>query len=211
MAKSLSVYRRKAGLVDLFLVSRAGAKSYLFKASTNFDVAPVAFQSVPQDGFRSPNAFNSGPAEGFRGRTRFTFAPSDYGLDDTKPLWLKIQQVNVDGSVGPDEAFHLVFPYNPQGRKAVVIAGSAPNAASLAASLELQLQHQMQSMELQNNGGQDLYVAFEPGGPEYRVPPLSTSFTNLSFNYPTVSQLFVRGSGAAVAFAAVMSDRNEAL
>jgi hypothetical protein len=211
MAKSLSVYRRRAGLVDLFLVSRAGAKSYLFKSATNFDVGAVAFQSVPQDGFRSPTAFDSGPAEGFRGRTRFTFAPVDYGFDDTKPIWVKIQQVNVDGTVGADEAFHLVLPYNPQGRKAVVLAGNAPNGASIAASIELQLPHQMQGMELQNNGGQDLYVAFEPGGPEFTVPPLSTRFTNLSVNYPTVSQLFVRGNGAAVAFAAVMSDRNEAL
>jgi hypothetical protein len=211
MAKSLSMYRRRAGLVDLFLVSRAGAKSYTFKASTNFDVAAVAFQSVPQDGFRSPTAFDSGPAEGFRGRTRFTFAPADYSLDDTKPIWLRIQQVNVDGTTGPDEAFHLVPPYNPQGRKAVVLAGNAPNGASLAASLEIQLPHQMQGIELQNNGANDLYVAFEPGGPEFKVPPLTTGFTNLSVNYPTVSQLFVRGSGAVVAFAAVMSDRNEAL
>lgn len=211
MAKSLSVYRRRAGLVDLFLVSRTGAKSYTFKASTNFDLAAVAVQSVPQDGFRSPTAFDSGVSDGFRGRTRFTFNPTDYGLDDTKPIWLRFQQVNVDGTVGADEAFHLIPPYNPQGRKAVVIAGSAPNGASIAASLELQLPHQMQGMELQNNGGQDLYVAFEPGGPEFKVAPLSTGFTNLSINYPTVSQLFVRGNGAAVAFAAVMSDRNEAL
>lgn len=211
MAKSLSVYRRRVGLVDLFLVSRTGAKSYLFKAATNFDAAAVAFQSVPQDGFRSPNAFDSGPSEGFRGRTRFTFAPADYGLDDTKPIWIKIQQVNVDGTVSADEAFHLIPPYNPQGRKAVVLAGNAPNGASIAASLELQLPHQMQGLELQNNGSNDLYVAFEPGGPEFKVPPLTTGFTNLSVNYPTVSQLFVRGNGGAVAFAAVMSDRNEAL
>lgn len=211
MAKSLSVYRRRTGLVDLFLVSRTGAKSYTFKASTNFDVAASAFQSVPQGGFRSPTAFDSGPSEGFRGRTRFTFAPIDYGLDDTKPIWLRIQQVNVDGSLGTDEAFHLIPPYAPAGRKAVVLAGSAPNAASLAASLELQLPHQMQGLELQNNGAQDLFVAFEPGGPEFKVVPLSTGFTNLSFQLPTFGQLFVRGNGAPVAFTAVMSDRNEAL
>ena len=83
MAKSLSVYRRRTNLVDLFLVSRTGAKSYTFKAAVNFDVGAAPIQSVPQDGFRSPTAFDSGPAEGFRGRTRFTFNPADYGLDDT--------------------------------------------------------------------------------------------------------------------------------
>lgn len=210
MAKSLSVYRRKPALVDLFLVSRSTAKAYIFKYAANFDVGFIPIQTVPQSGFRSPQAFDSGPAEGFRGRTRFTFNPLDYGMDDAKPIWLRIQQVNVDGTLGSDEAMHLILPYNPQGRKAVVLAGTAPIGAALVNSLELQLQHQMQSIELQNNGAADLFVAFEPGGPEFKVTPLSTGFTNLSVNYPTISQLFVRGT-AATAFAAVMSARNEAL
>lgn len=209
MAKSISVYRRRAGLVDLTVAQRATARALIFKAASNFDVAAVAIQQVPKDGFRSPNAFDSGPAEGFRGLTRFTFKPSDYSLDDTKPMWLRIQQLNVDGTLGADEALQLVMPYAAQGRRPVVLNGTAPNAASVAASLELNLQYQCQNLELQNNGAQDLYVAFEPGGAEFVVKPLSTGFTNLSTVYPAFSQLFVRGNGATVAFSAVMSARDE--
>lgn len=210
MAKSLSVYRRKPGLVDLFLVSRTGAKNYVFKFASNFDVGFTAFQTVPQSGFRSPTAFDSGPAEGFRGRTRFTFNPADYSMDDAKPMWLRIQQNNVDGTVGADEAMHLILPPGSQGRKPVVLNGNAPAGAAIANSLELQLPHQMQGIELQNNGAGDMFVAFEPGGPEFRVSALSSGFTNLSMNYPTISQMFVRGT-ALTAFAAVLSARNEAL
>lgn len=206
MAKSISVYRRRAGLVDLTIAQRVNVLAYVFKQAANFDVGAAAFQQVPRDGFRSPNAFDSGPGEGFRGLTRFTFKPSDYGIDDTKPIWLKVAPVNVDGSVGADEPLHLVMPYLAQGRRPVVLNGTAPAGATVADSLELNLQYQCQNLELQNNGGSDLFVAFERGGPEFQVEPLSTGFTNLSTVYPAFSQLFVRGG---VAFAAVMSARDE--
>lgn len=208
MAKTISVYRRRTDLVDLWVAQRDGVRAFTFKAATNFDAGAVAFQTVPRDGFRSPNAFDAGPSEGFRGRTRFTFKPSDYGLDDTKPLWLKIAPVATDGTVGADEAFHMVLPYSSQSRRPVVLNGNAPNGATVADSLEINLPQQCQNLELQNNGAQDLHVAFERGGAEYVVKPY-TAGLNLTTVYPCFSQLFVRGSGAVVAFAAVMSLRDE--
>ncbi len=209
MARSISLYRRRAGLVDLTVAQRDGVRAFVFKYASNFDVAPSAIQQVPRDGYRSKSAFDTGVAEGFRGKTRFTFNPADYGIDDAKPMWLCVQPLNVDGTLGATEALHLVLPYSSQGRRPVVIAGTAPSGASVAASLELQLPGQLQNLELQNNGASDLFVAFEPGGVEYDVKPLSTGFTNLSMVYPAFSQLFVRGSGATVAFSAVASARDE--
>jgi hypothetical protein len=205
MAKTISVYRRRADLVDLWVAQRDGIRAFTFKAASNFDVGAVAFQTVPRDGFRSPNAFDAGPSEGFRGRTRFTFKPADYGLDDTKPLWLKIAPVAADGSVGPDEAYHMLLPYSSQPRRPVVLNGTAPAGATVADSLELNLPQQCQNLELQNNGGSDLFVAFERGGAEFVVKPF-TAGLNLSMVYPCFSQLFVRGG---VAFVAAMSLRDE--
>lgn len=206
MAKTISVYRRRTDLVDLWVAQRDGIVAYTFKVSVNFDIAPVAVQVVPRDGFRSPNAFDAGPSEGFRGRTRFIFKPSDYGLDDTKPMWMKIAPVAADGSVGADEAFHMILPYSSQPRRPVILNGTAPVGATVADSLELNLPAQCQNLEFQNNGGADIFVAFERGGAEYQVEPLSSGFTNLSMVYPCFSQLFVRGGST---FSAVMSLRDE--
>lgn len=214
MAKSLSVHRRKANLVDLFLVSRPGVVSYLFKAASNFDVGPSAIQMVPQSGFCSVSArpFADGFSESqFRGRTRFMFAPSDYGLNDALPMWLCVSPVNADGTTGPDEALHLILPPYTAGRQAVVLAGAAPAGADASAALELQMQFQMQGLEIQNNGSGDLYISFERGGPEFLVSPLQTGFTNPSFVHATFSQLFVRGAGGSVQFSAMTSARNERL
>jgi hypothetical protein len=209
MAKTISVYRRRADLVDLWVAQRDNVRAFVFKYAANFDVGAAAFQTVPRDGFRSPGAFDAGVSEAFRGRCRFTFKPADYGIDDTKPMWLRIAPVATDGSVGADEAFHLVLPYSSQPRRAVVVSGSAAAGADVSASTELNLPMQCQNLELQNNGAADLFVAFEKGGAEYQVEPLSTGFTNLSMVYPCFSQLFVRGSGGAVGFSAVMSLRDE--
>lgn len=209
MAKTISVYRRRTDLVDLWVAQRDGVRAFTFKVSANFDIAPVAVQVVPRDGFRSPNAFDAGPSEGFRGRTRFIFKPSDYGLDDAKPMWMRIAPIAADGTVGADEAFHVILSYSSQPRRPVVLNGTAPTGATVDDSLELNLPAQCQNLELQNNGAQDLYVAFERGGAEYRIAPLSTGFTNLSLVFPAFSQLFVRGNGAPVAFGAVMSLRDE--
>lgn len=208
MARTLSVYRRRPGLVDLTIASRPGVRAFIFKHAPNFDVGAVPFQQVPITGYRSPSA-PIGPAEGFRGLTRFAFNPSDYGIDDAKPIWLRVSAVNVDGSVGPDEALHLVMPFPPHGRRAIVLNGLAPSGADVSESLELNLPFQCQGLEIQNNGSQNLHVAFEPGGPEFLVFPLSTGYTNLAVNYPAFHQIFVRGDGGPVNFSAVTSARDE--
>ena len=76
MARSISIYRRRPQLVDLYLRQRPGIAAYQFKAANNFDVAvPVLFQTVPAQGFRSATVpDDTGFTDRqFRDTTRFRF------------------------------------------------------------------------------------------------------------------------------------------
>jgi hypothetical protein len=154
--------------------------------------------------------------------TRFRFAPTDYmtggkvntvfstvGVSDSTPFWLRVQQVNLDGTTNTAESGMLILPYPIAPNRPILLSGSAPNAGALSGSLEIQLPCQVNNVQIQNNGGAILYVAFEPTGPEFQVPTLSSDFVNLVTTYPAVSQLFVRGNGASVPFNFIGSQRND--
>jgi len=215
MARYLSLYRRKPNLVDLNLRARANAASYQFQAAQNFDGVFGTFQVVPASGgFRSKSAPDTGfDGEQFRGLTRFKFAPSDYSapVTDSSPFYVKIIQTDVDGTVHPAEAMHLILPYDPMPNRPLVLVGVAPSAVGISGSYEIQLPMQTQNIQIQNNGAVPLMVAFEPSGPEFTVYPLSTEFTNFYSTYPSVTQIFVRGSGGTCAFQLIGDLRNNPL
>ena len=214
MARNLSVNKRRVGLVDISFPERVGAKSYQFFAASNWDAASTAFQIVPAAGMRSLTAPDvSAVGSQFRGKTRFVFNPADYTLsvaavDDTKPFYLTIQQTNWDGTVLPVEAQHLVLPYNPAPNRPLVLRGVAPSGASIANSLELQLPMQCRNFRVQNDGAVDAFIAFEPTGAEVRVPPLSTSFMDLVSVMPSMTQLFMRGSGGTTTISVLAEIHN---
>jgi len=199
MARNLSVYRRRVGLVDVIFPARPGAKSYQFSVSPNWDTAVANFQIVPAYGFRSASVLDVGMADGqFRGKTRFVFNPADYvatvpALDDAKPFYLHIVQTDWDGTVHPIEAQHLILPYSSAPNRPLVLRGTAPAAATIAGSVEVQLPMQCRNFRFQVDGGTDAYVAFEPNGPEIRVPALSVEFTTVESTFPAGTQLFLRG------------------
>jgi len=203
MARNLSVYRRRAGLVDIIFPARPGAKSYEFFASPNWDTVMASFQVVPARGFRSPGVPDVGMSDGqFRGKTRFLFNPADYttavpAVDDAKPFYVSIVQTDWDGTVHPAEAQHLILPYSPAPNRPLVLKGTAPAGATIASSFEVQLPMQCRNFRFQVNGGADAYVAFEPSGPEVRVPALSVEFTTVDSTFPAGTQLFMRGDGVA--------------
>lgn len=212
------------------------AVSYDFQVSANFDGTPVAFatfQNVPASGgYRSPTAQD--PIAGFDSEqfsqsrtpylTRFKFNPADYqtggavntifttaGVTDLTPIWLKVIQNNLDGSTNTASAPHLILPFSSQPNRTVLLAGTAPNETSLATSLEIQLPMQCNNIQIQNNGGAILFVAFEPTGPEFVVNPLATDFTDFYQTYNATSQVFVRGNGATTTFNLVAALRNNPL
>jgi len=215
MARSLSLYRRRAGIIDLTLPVRAGVASYNFQFATNFDGSYTTFQNVPSNGLISTTASDpASDSSGFRGLTRFLFNPADYTaafptLLDTVPLWIKIVPISTAGVTGTAEAGQLILPYSSTPDRPVNISGSAPSAVSIAGSLEIQLPRQCRNLQIQNNDTTNpMFVAFEPGGSEFEVFALASKFTNFGFTYPVVTQLFVRGSGGTVTFNATMSIRN---
>jgi hypothetical protein len=202
MPRSISVYRRRAGLIDMNWPSRVNVKSYILKFATNFDGVFTPFANVPANGFKSPNSGNSGAtSEQFRGKTRIVFNPADFTLNDLQPIWIRIAAVTIGGVVGADETIHLILPYQPPSNRMFILSGTAPSAATIAGSQELQLPQQCKNVIIQvNDAANDLYVAFEPNGTEFRVPILKTDFTNFQSVYASVSQLFIRGSGGTSLF-----------
>jgi hypothetical protein len=209
--RTISTYRRRSGLVDLCWPARQAIRSYILKAASNFDGGFAPFAVVPGGGWKSRSVVINGLDSGsFRGKTRIAFSLADFGMDDAKPLWFRIAPISLGGVVGADEPIHLILPYGSQPLRPVVIRGVVPAAASVSGSLELNLPGQCTNPTVQNDGASDLYVAFEPGGAEFRVPPLATDFTNLYSAASTFSQLFLRGSGGATTVNANLVLRNEA-
>jgi hypothetical protein len=145
----------------------------------------------------------------FRNKTRFIFNPVDYSFSDADYLWLKIQPIDNAGVVGTDEAIHLVLSYSSQPRRPVVLRGAAPSGATVANSLEINLPLQCQNVNIENDGSVDLFVAFDKGGPEFRVPPFSTTGPQFNTTFPAFSQVFVRGVAGTPTFSLVVSLRNE--
>lgn len=215
MSRSLSITRRKLGLIDCSLPVRSGVASYSFDWATNFDAAYATFQNVPANGMVTRSVFDvSGGIcsdSQFRGKTRFAFSPADYGIPDLSDIWLKIRPINFDGSLGAYEAGQLVLPYSSQPNRPVILYGNAPNVATQALALEIQLPSQVINPQFQNNSSNDLFVSFDLNGTEFRIRPATTVQALPSMVYGSFSQLFVRGSGAVVQFSMTSSMLNNKL
>jgi hypothetical protein len=202
--KSFSVYRRKSNFVDLYLNHRPNVASYNFKYATNFDAVFSTFDSVSINGKRSVSALDLSYQDSqFRDKTRFTFAPSDYSIDDTKNIWIRVAPVSTTGVVGPDEGITLISPTGPKPGRAIVINGSVSTSV-----IELNFLKQLYNPNIKNTGASSLFVSFETGGSEYQLQSGSGSNTILSSSYSTFDQLFVRSDGATT-FSALLADRNE--
>lgn len=207
MARSLSLLRRRAGLVDIGVRVRAGVSAYKFQSAANFDQAFTTFATVPMVGLRSLSA-PEGSTDGNAGWTRFVFSPADYSLSDTAPLWLKIIPVDMSGVDGTAEAAHLVLPYSTQPNRAVVVSGVAPGAASIAGSLELQLPGQCQNLHAAVDGAAPMLLAVEPGGAEFRVMTEPGQHITLTTTLQSFSQVFVRGDTVDTEFGLIMALRD---
>lgn len=217
MPRSISIYRRRANLIDMNWPLRLNIRSYILKFASNFDSAFAPFANIPAAGFKSKTVTDSGlTSEQFRGKTRIIFNPVDFTIDDTKPIWLRVAPIDINGIVGADETMHLILPYAPPANRPIILYGTAPAAADISGSLELQLPQQCKNITIQVDSSDfanygtpadqivpslfDLYVAFEPKGTEFRVPTLSSQFTNFESVYPAASQLFIRGNTEPTSF-----------
>ena len=221
MPRSISVTRRKPGLVDLSINRRPGVIGYQFSVASNFDSSLTIFQEIPICGYASLSArkYSGTVGSQFRGKTRFIFDPTDYtsvvpAMRDDVPIFLSIRQRNSDNTLGSAEALHMLMPPSWSAFRPILLRGTVSLGANLLASTEIQLPMQCWDCEIQNGGGADLFIAFERGGvsgPEFRLPPASSVFRSLEQSYTSVSQIFIRGSGGATIIDGIFAARNEKL
>jgi hypothetical protein len=201
MARSLSLHKRRRGIMDITLRVRPGVKEYQFAAAANFDAAFTKFETVPAAGLLTPGALNSeSSGSQFRGLTRFLFNPDDYtagvaAVDDMKPFWIQVTPVDWAGAPGAAEAPHLFLPYSSTPNRAYNVSGTISTS-----TFEIQLPGLSSGAVIEVDGADNVYVAFDPNGDEFRVPSLSVDYADYHSYSQTFSQLFLRGSALSTAF-----------
>lgn len=206
--REFTLVRRRKNLIDLITPKRAGVKGYRLEAATNFDGAYTTLMTADiSSGYLDSNV-NSAVLHSINNpnHIRIVFDPNTFtgtaSIVDTKHFWLRFVPVDFSGATGTASAGTLVITDSEHvGNTRVQIAGTAPSGASVANSLRLDLPFSAQDFYIKNEdaaGGQDLYVAFMPDGPEQQVSPQQTY---KAFEGP-VATLLVRGSGGAATFSA---------
>ncbi len=213
MAHSISLNRRRTGLIELSWPERQGVTSYLLKAATTFSGTFTTVATIPTYGLisKSLQAVQTSRMEtASRGRTRIIFSPTDYSLDDTKDIWVRVAPISAAGATGADEAIHLIQPYNTQANRVTHIQGQIPIQSSIANSLELNVPGQC-NPTIQNDGAGDIYVAFESNGMEFKIPPLTSGFTNYVSFKASFNQLFLRSVTSISTVYISSVTRNESL
>ena len=209
MARTLSIIRRKPNLVDLTTPRRSGVIGFRFSFATNFDAPFTPFQVVRNQGMkvlrppvsggpRTPDVSSGKQRKNFVG---FIFDPTEYGITDTAPFFIRVEPETSPGVFGAAEAIHLILPYSSTPDRPIVLSGTVPAGATLANSLEIQLPYQCNNWEIDNIGINYLCFASNPLGDEFSIP------TGAIFEqtYSPVSQIFIRGVGGATTLTSVFT------
>lgn len=203
MKRIFSVARRRPGIVDLFTPRTTGVEGYRLKASSNFDGVFATILTAPKFGFLDTTGVDQRviEAQPTNGQVRIVFNPTTYGLTDANQFWLELFHVDGAGVETQQSAPTLVLPDQTQfltrGYGHIVLRGDAPNAATVAGSLQLDLPRLLCDWRILNEeGATTAFIAFEPGGPEFALPPNSTTPQFATFTAKSGS-IWVRGSGAA--------------
>lgn len=198
--RQLSIHRRKPNLMDLLINKTAGAYSYQLQWSTAFDgsVAFTPFLTVPNVGHRDVTISDASNVTVYGDRIRALIDPTIHGIPDAGIWWLRMSPLDHLGAVLSTTAPLMIYQPNIGGSyfPQFTITGTAPNAASLAFSLEINFPHQMRDMRIMNSAA--MFVAFDTNGQEVLLQG-SSDAKDLN-RWSTESTMFVRGNGAAVPF-----------
>jgi len=200
MNRLFSVRRRRPNIVDIDTPKVYGVDGYRLKWAANFDAAFTTFLTSTNIGFLDDavnrNVIETQPVTG---KVRMVFNPATYSIPDASAFWLQFFPV-IGGVEQTPGAPTLVLPDSAHhGLGLVVIHGDAPNGATSANSLQLDLPMLMQDFQVHNEDtAQDLYISTEAGGPEIMIAK-STNMQSLGF-LPTQGTIYVRGGGGAATF-----------
>lgn len=204
MNRTINVFRRRPNIVDLMVPVTPNVVEYRLKWAQNFDGVFATIIQAPVYGFYDESInrgkVDSQPSTGTS--VRMTFDPVTFGIDDTKSFWVQLFHLPSGGPEAAVSAPSLVLPESAHhGVGIVTIAGNAPNAASSAGALQLDLPRLMQDFKVFNQeapGGNSLYISTEQSGPEQEVQP-APAMQYLSL-MGTQGSIWVRGGGGVVAF-----------
>lgn len=203
MNRIFKIVRRRPHIVDLYTPYVAGVEFYRVKWATNFDAAPTNIIDSTNIGFLDSNVnrnvIETQPTTGTD--VRIVFDPTTYSIPDDVSFWLQVARV-VGGSETVVGAPTLVLPDAARhGIGIIAIRGDAPNEASSADSLQIDLPMLMQDFKVQNeDGANSLFIATEQGGAEQVFPALLPIQPWSLMG--TQGSLYVRGGGGDVTFSA---------
>lgn len=197
MSRQFSVIRRRPKIIDILTPRTAGTTQYRIKWAAKYSDAPTQIIAASHIGFLDPAVPQAVLQPTFNAdQVRIVFDPTDAAwaiTPATKPFWLQLTRY--DGSsetyvspvtlILPDEANH--------GIGVTTVTGTAPNAGTVAGSIQLDLPTLAQDIHIRNEGSVPIAVATEPGGDEMVIPNgLPPQPVTLLGSHPT---LLLRGVG----------------
>lgn len=215
MTTSASLIERHPGVVDLAIRNREGIQSYRIGAAVSLDTAyagATTIATVPKGSVTRSKTLRRNRVnwveESNRGLTRFSYAPADYASTtvpgDTDISFVRITEIDSAGTVLPAGPILVVPPpgFFVAGRVMLNLSGTAPNVAGLANNLppptamRVDFPKFADRIEIFNDGGSSLYVAFGLGTQEIEIP----SAKDMRFLEVGASEIFLRGQGGTTAF-----------
>lgn len=214
ITRPLTVVRRRPNLLDLVVPKNPATQGYRLRAATNFDATFTTILTADiSSGYLDRNLVLNQKhltlqALNNRNHVRITFDPQTFNgvasIVDSSPFWLRFQPVDFAGSPGAESAPMLILPEDKlRGDTVIQIAGNAPNAATVAGSLQLLLPFRSQNISIRNKEATtDLFVALEPGGAEAQLDGGAVTTTLMELPGGAQGCILVRGGGATAAFSA---------
>lgn len=199
MERTLTVSRRRPGIVDTYVPRVNGVVGYRLKAAANFDGVFATILTSTNVGFVGPGVDQRTlETQPTTGRVRFVWNPTDYGLDDTAHLWVILYHVDAASVETQVSAPTLVLPDQTQflsrGYGHVQIRGTAPSAVA-GSALQLDLPRLLTDWRILNESTTvSAWVSFEPKGPEYLLAANTTLAQFTSFK-PNSASVWIRGDG----------------
>lgn len=199
MERSLTVNRRRPGIVDTYAPKVYGVAGYRLKAAANFD---SPFNTI----FTSTNVGFVGQgvdqrvleSQPINGKVRMVWNPADYGLNDSAHIWVQLFHVSGAGVETQVSAATLILPdltqFLHRGTGHVLIRGTAPSAVA-GSALQLDLPRLMTDWRVFNESvTKQVWISFEPNGPEYvlKVNDTAPQFTSWKAN---AASIWIRGDG----------------
>lgn len=205
--RDFSVIRRRRNIVDVLTPKRVNVAGYRFQVATNFDQTYTTILTAPiGSGYLDP-AINPAVLNSVNNNDhiRVVFNPDTFsgtGISDGAHFWMRFLPVDFAGTPGsPGPGTLILTDAEHYGNSRVQIAGTAPQGAAIANSLQINLPQNSQDFYIKNANaaaGNGLYVAFMVGGSEQQV---SAQEVMKAYDGPS-DTLMVRGAGGTAAFSA---------